>query len=403
MRLLRVAQLLPGSLLVLWQIGFQLMYGLLDAAIAADLGLSLSLQAWLGLAYLVPYAAMQWHAGRWIDRWGAERVLALAAVGCALGAGLFATASTAPAAFVGRLLAGTAASFAFPGVSQLLRLNSDGRQFSVAMALLESCIGFGSAAVALVLLWTPELSWRSISTFEACLVLFLAGWMAPDCRRAWRHAPRSHQPIHGLLRPCKGLIQWPVVIAAAGVYAWEAGLVFAFGGFWSLWLERQQMLSASEITISSLVLFLAVGLGTAVFGAMAANSRQRCRCLLIGTTTGGIILLCLLNTTVAQQGPFHLPAMLLFGLSTAVGGLAFGEAGLAAAPERVAQVIGLVNGLGCLAGGLFHILPTSLMLRPGVEINLALWFGLLALIGWLSSVGLWRYSRLGIRPGHRPG
>jgi hypothetical protein len=100
--------------------------------------------------------------------------------------------------------------------------------------------------------------------------------------------------------------------------------------------------------------------------------------LLIGTTTGGIILLCLLNTTVAQQGPFHLPAMLLFGLSTAVGGLAFGEAGLAAAPERVAQVIGLVNGLGCLAGGLFHVLPTSLMLRPGVEINLEVWFGLLA-------------------------
>jgi hypothetical protein len=66
---------------------------------------------------------------------------------------------------------------------------------------------------------------------------------------------------------------------------------------------------------------------------------------------------------LVQQGRFHLPAMLLFGLSTAV-------------------------------GGLFHVLPTSLMLPPGVEVNLEAWFGLLALIGWLFSIGLWRQSRL---------
>jgi len=142
------------------------------------------------------------------------------------------------------------------------------------------------------------------------------------------------------------------------------------------------------------VLFLAVGLGTAVFGVLATSRRQRCRCLVLGTTTGGIILLCLLNATVTQQGRFHLPAMVLFGLSTAVGGLAFGEAGLAAAPERVGQVIGLVNGLGCFTGGLFHVLPTSLMLLTCVKVNLEVWFGLLAMIGWLSSICLWRRSQL---------
>jgi hypothetical protein len=69
-------QILPGSLLVLWQISFQLLYGLLDDAIAADLHLPLMEQAWLGLTFLVPYAAMQWRAGQLIDRWGAQRVLA---------------------------------------------------------------------------------------------------------------------------------------------------------------------------------------------------------------------------------------------------------------------------------------------------------------------------------------
>ena len=32
--------------------------------------------------------------------------------------------------------------------------------------------------------------------------------------------------------------------------------------------------------------------------------------------------------------------------------------------------------------------------EPGVKVILVLWVGLLALIGWLSSIGLWRQSRL---------
>jgi hypothetical protein len=162
-------------------------------------------------------------------------------------------------------------------------------------------------------------------------------------------------------------------------------MVFAFGGFWSLWLERQQLLSTREVTLSSLLLFLAVGAGTAFFGILSRGRHFRCWLMLIGTTTGGMVLLSLLRLPVAEQGQFHLPALVIFGLSTAVGGLAFGEAGLAAAPGRVGQVVGLVNGIGCLTGGIFQVLPTSLMLRSGIEANVMMWFGLLALIGWLSS------------------
>ena len=54
----------------------------------------------------------------------------------------------------------------------------------------------------------------------------------------------------------------------------------------------------------------------------------------------------------------------------------------------------LLFGLSTAVGDLFHVLPTSLMLPPGVEVNLEAWFGLLALIGWLFSIGLWRQSRL---------
>lgn len=136
-------------------------------------------------------------------------------------------------------------------------------------------------------------------------------------------------------------IRWGVV-AAAEMYAWEAGLVFAFGGFWSLWLKRQHLLSAQEVTLSSLVLFLAVGVGTAMAGVLSQGSQQRCRFMVIGTTRGGITFLMLLLLPAAQQGRLHRLCMLLLGLSTAVGGLA--------------------------------------------------WFGSLSVLGWLSALVLWRRS-----------
>ena len=387
-------QILPGSLLVLWQISFQLLYGLLDDAIAADLHLPLMQQAWLGLTFLVPYAAMQWRAGQLIDRWSTQRVLGLAALGCAVGAGLFASATTHEMVFAGRLLTGASAAFAFPSVAQLLRFSCSGRQFGLAMAILESCIGFGSAAAAMFLLWAPDLSWRTVSMVEALLALILATWMARGCYQAWRKdVSMVHLETEGQQKQ-KLLVQWSVVWAASGVYAWEAGMVFAFGGFWSLWLERQQLLTMREVTQSSLLLFLAVGAGTVFFGILSRGRHFRCWLMLIGTTTSGMVLLSLLRLPVAEQGQFHLPALVIFGLSTAVGGLAFGEAGLAVAPGRVAQVVGLVNGIGCLTGGIFQVLPTSLMLRSGIEANVMMWFGLLALIGWLSAIVLWN-QRLG--------
>ena len=91
--------------------------------------------------------------------------------------------------------------------------------------------------------------------------------------------------------------------------------------------------------------------------------------MLSGTTTGGIVLLSLLQLSVVKQCHLLVPGMILFGISTAVGGLAFGDAGLAAKPGKVAQVISLVNGNGCLAAGGLHLLHISTMVRLGVVSN----------------------------------
>lgn len=376
--------------MILWQIGFQLQYGLFDDAIAADLALRLDQQALLGLSFLLPYAAMQWPAGRLVDGLGAKHLLAPAALGCALGSLLFAGAVNLPVAVAGRLITGVSAAFAFPSVAQLLRKACSGPRFTLAMALLESCIGFGAALVAGLVLIHSDWSWRSVTRVEALLAFCLAGWMALAFRRAWWNRQQPNASNLQARSNRSGGVQWVVVAAATGVYAWEAGLVFAFGDFWNLWLERQQMLSARAITISSLVFALALGLGTIAVGVLAKTRRRRCIAMLFGTSLGGVVLLFALLAPSAQRGWQHLVCLLLLGLSTSVGGLAFGEAGLAAPPQHVGMVIGLVNGVGCLTGGLFHVLPVDLMLVPGVIWNLVPWFGLLVILGWFSALVLWR-------------
>ena len=93
---------LPGLVLVLWHLAFQLGFGYLTPAIARDPGLSDNQLVTIAAAYLVPYALMQWPAGWLTDRYGALRLLAPAvarviamvnAAGCLSGA-LFAALPT---------------------------------------------------------------------------------------------------------------------------------------------------------------------------------------------------------------------------------------------------------------------------------------------------------------------
>jgi MFS family permease len=394
--------LLPAGLLILWQNGFQLLYGFLNEAVSKELHLSLSQQTAMGLAYLLPYSLMQWPAGWLLDRYGAERLLAPAAMLCTVGAALFANADSATMLVLARGLTGSAAAFAFPGLARLARNQCAPARFTLVMALAEGSIGFGGALLGLLLLLQESWSWRTVARLEGALVLGLGLWMFGTGYNAWKQMRRIPPTAEGLRasRPAvDGPIHWPVVFAAIVVYTWEAGLVFAFGGFWNRWMQLQQGFEGSQVQFSSTLLFTSVGLSTLLMGLLGQRRRLRCLLMLIGTTVGGLALLALLLRLHAGQATPQSLLLLILGAAAGCGALAFGEAGLAASSGTTGRVIGLVNAVGCMAGGLFQVLPTQLLVVQQLFDPLLLSFLPLALAGWIASVLLviWSHPSGAIR------
>jgi len=388
--------LIPAGLLILWQNGFQLLYGFLNEAVSSELQLSLSQQTAMGLAYLLPYSLMQWPAGWLLDRFGAERLLAPAAMLCTAGAALFASADSAATLVIARGVTGCAAAFAFPGLARLARNQCTPSRFTLVMALAEGSIGFGGALLGLLLLLQQSWSWRTVARLEGAVVLGLGLWMYGTGYTAWkqmRRLPSTAQNQSPLPKAGTGSINWPVVLAAIVVYSWEAGLVFAFGGFWNRWLQLQQGFSASNVQLSGVLMFTAVGLSTVLMGLFGQRRRLRCLLMLIGTTVGGLALLpLLLRLHTGQATPQGL-LLLVLGAAAGCGGLAFGEAGLAASSATTGRVIGLVNAVGCLAGGLFQVLPNQFLMAQRLFDPLLLSFLPLAIAGWIASVFMVVWSR----------
>jgi MFS family permease len=385
---------LPGLLLVLWHLAFQLGFGYLAPAISRDPGLADNQLATIAAAYLVPYALMQWPAGWLTDRYGARRLLAPAAFVCGGGALLFAAAPNYGVLLLSRILVGTAAARAFPACAQMARQALPAAEFPLAMGLTESTVGFGSALVGATLLEAPGLGWRPLVRSEAGAVLLLAMLLLPACLSAWRQRPADGEadPEGG---PGSGVGDgdgdgertvaqaWLPVGLCCLLYAWSGGVVFGLGDFWGLWLERGRGFPEGLVDDLGVEFFLALGGALVVFGFLGRSTRWR-RLLMVAGTALFLPLLVLLIP------PPGLPALamgatergssillMLMGIAAATGALAFGEAGSQVGVKAVARVSALVNAAGCLSGALFAALPTWLGVEQrGAELLLVLYGGL---------------------------
>ncbi|MCW9045636.1 MAG: MFS transporter, partial [Alphaproteobacteria bacterium] len=86
----------------------------------ADFAVSAAILGNLSAFYFYAYAGLQLPVGMLTDKFGARRVLAIAAVLCGVGSYLFATAETLPVAYLGRLLIGAGAGFSWVGALKVI-------------------------------------------------------------------------------------------------------------------------------------------------------------------------------------------------------------------------------------------------------------------------------------------
>jgi len=394
---------LPGLLLVLWHLAFQLGFGYLAPAIARDPGLADNQLATIAAAYLVPYALMQWPAGWLTDRYGARRLLAPAALVCGGGALLFAAAPNYGLLLVARIVVGSAAALAFPACAQMARQALPAAEFPLAMGLTESTVGFGSALVGATLLEEPGLGWRPLVRSEAGAVLLLAILLLPACLGAWRQglpASDAANPEAGLGTqqgegdgPTVGQA-WPQVGMCCLLYAWSGGIVFGLGDFWGLWLERSRGFSDVLVEDLGVEFFLALGAALVVFGFLGRSARWRRLLMLAGTVLFLPLLVLLIplpglpSLAVLATERGSATVLMLMGIAAASGALAFGEAGSQVGAKAVARVSALVNAAGCLSGALFAALPTWLGVEQRGAVVLLAVYGGLGLLGLAAAVAL---------------
>jgi len=97
--------------------GDRAVLGILKTTLGTEIGLTNSGYSLLVTAFMVPYTAMYFFVGGWIDRFGFRRMLAFCVVGMSAATVITGTANGLPQLAVGRLLLGTVEAGVVPAIT----------------------------------------------------------------------------------------------------------------------------------------------------------------------------------------------------------------------------------------------------------------------------------------------
>ena len=209
------------------------------AAIAADLTATFQVTGAalgaLAATYFYVYAVMQIPSGVLADTLGPRKALAMGGFVAGVGAIVFATAQSLPAAAAGRTLAGLGVSVAFICVMKLNANWFEERRFATATGLANVVGILGAFAATAPLAWlVTVVSWRTVFTGIGCMSLALAALTLWKMRDAPGAAPprRADAPhwSHGLGAVLRNRATWPGFWVNFGL----SGVNMSFVGLWAV-------------------------------------------------------------------------------------------------------------------------------------------------------------------------
>ncbi len=191
----------------------------------------------LSALYFYAYAGLQLPAGIGLDRFGPRRVISIAAVICGAGSIVFGVSETLPPAYVGRLLIGGGAAFAYVGTLKLIVAWFPPRRFAMMFGTTSA---FGVAAGALAqgpLASVIDLTgWRAIQVGGGILAFAIAAavWMIVRDRPENQPSPPLPQGRTGVLSGLASVARNPQSWHPAVTNAAISGPLLCFGGLWGV-------------------------------------------------------------------------------------------------------------------------------------------------------------------------
>lgn len=174
---------LIGVFFVLFQFFLQLSSGVIIGCLMVELNLSAIMGGLLSSSFYWIYTLMQIPVGILFDRQNTRIILMSSVFICSIGCFVFSASHELGTLFLGRILIGLGASFAFVGITQILRVHFELKSFAFMIGLTETIGLLGTMFCILALGATiNQFGWRK---FIECAGLFgliitaLFWWIKP--------------------------------------------------------------------------------------------------------------------------------------------------------------------------------------------------------------------------------
>ncbi len=334
--------------------------GVMTSELSLEFGLTAAALGNLSAFYFYSYVAMQIPTGILADVWGPRRLLITGALVSSLGSLLFAFATDASTAGLGRLLIGASVSVAFVCMLKLANHWFLPRQFALVtgMALFIGVIGAVFAGVPLHLA-VEAWGWRSVMALAAVFPVVVAlgifllvrndpsekGYAShvshepPADNRPWKHA------MLGLIEVFRYRNTWLLTIVPGGI----VGSVLAFSGLWGVpFLHTHHAMSEADAAAVCSALLITLAISSPICGALSDRIGRRKPIYVVGC---GIVALgwSLVVLFPAMEHSLLIGLLLVTGCASGSMIVSFAFAKESVPARQAGTVSGVVN-MGVMMG-----------------------------------------------------
>lgn len=349
---------LVGVFFLLFQFFLQLSSGIVIGAIMHEQKLSALVAGILSSAFYYVYTSFQIPVGLLFDRYNTRTLLSVNAALCAMGCFLFASGQTIPALFFGRLIIGAGSSFAFIGLTHVLRQNYPLKQYAFMIGVSET-LGFTLTVFGMIGMgsFITSFGWRYFITGAGVLGLLIA------CL-CWKFIPSKKPLVSNNLNYKQQLID-----ILKNKLAWVNGLfvclefsvITVFGSMWAVpFLQLKLECSLKDASILTSMILLGAGLSCPIFGQLSIHLTKRKPIIHFSCLSTAILLLFTLYLPTRNM---LLIGGLLFAIGLCCGAymLAYSIANELAPAESLSTCTGFTNTLAMLSAPLLQPLVGYLL------------------------------------------
>ncbi len=336
---------LPGSLFVLFQFFLQLSSGVVIGVLMHDMVMSALTAGLLSSSFYIVYTLLQIPVGIMFDCKNPRPLLTINAFLCSIGCIVFASSYSLTGLFFGRTLIGIGSSFAFVGLTHLIRQHYPARQFAFLIGLSET-LGFLTTVLGIIGMGSLIIifGWRDFINTAGLIGIMIASL-------CWKYIPAEPNMTKSLQHYGKQLshILTNKKLWVNGLFiGLSFALVTVFGALWAApFIQIKLACSLRQASLINAMFFLGTGLSCPLFGILGSYFKRRKPLILTG---------CLLTITLMLSVLF-LPisglvnmAVIMFMLGLCCGSyiLAYAIANELAPANSLSTCTGFINTLALI-------------------------------------------------------